>query len=71
MNTDWEIKRENIEIEKIIGKGSFGQVAKGILKDHEGRMERIVAIKMIKGQGLRKMDNFGGGAYSYSHVHRA
>ena len=49
MNKDWELKRENIEIEKIIGKGSFGQVAKGILKDHEGRMERVVAIKMIKG----------------------
>jgi hypothetical protein len=46
---DWEIRRENIEIKKIIGKGSFGRVAKGILKDHESNMEQVVAIKMIKG----------------------
>jgi len=46
----WEVPRENIIIEKIIGKGAFGQVAQGKASQLRGREETItVAIKMLKG----------------------
>ena len=46
----WEVLRENIIIEKIIGKGAFGQVAQGKASQLRGREETIaVAIKMLKG----------------------
>ncbi|RMX53181.1 hypothetical protein pdam_00021979 [Pocillopora damicornis] len=46
----WEVARGNITIEKIIGKGAFGQVAQGKAISLHGREESItVAIKMLKG----------------------
>ena len=46
----WEILREHVTIEKIIGKGAFGQVAKGMVVGLEGRPQRtLVAVKMLKG----------------------
>ena len=49
----WEVERNHITIEKIIGKGAFGQVAKGTaveLRERSG--STIVAIKMLKGKAL-------------------
>jgi len=47
---DWEVPRENVTIEKIIGKGAFGQVAKGTAIDLRGRPQKtLVAVKMLKG----------------------
>ena len=46
----WEVERENVAIEKVIGKGAFGQVAQGKASNLRGREETItVAIKMLKG----------------------
>lgn len=46
----WEVPRENIIIEKIIGNGAFGQVAQGKASQLRGTEETIkVAIKMLKG----------------------
>ena len=46
----WEVAREDVIVEKIIGKGAFGQVAKGTAKNLSFRSgTRNVAIKMIKG----------------------
>ena len=49
---NWEISRENIRILTIVGEGSFGQVAKGLLihKTMENEQTEVVAIKMVKGQ---------------------
>ena len=50
----WEVPRENIIIEKIIGKGAFGQVAQGKASQLRGRGGTItVAIKMLKGTTWR------------------
>ena len=46
----WEVPRENIIIEKIIGKGAFGLVAQAKasqLREKDGTI--TVAIKMLKG----------------------
>ena len=49
----WEVSRDHVTIEKIIGKGAFGQVAKGTATDLRGRPGRTtVAIKMLKGKAL-------------------
>ena len=46
----WEIPRHHVTIEKIIGKGAFGQVAKGTAMGLRGRPEKtVVAVKMLKG----------------------
>ena len=46
----WEIPREHVTIEKIIGKGAFGQVAKGTAMGLRGRPQKtLVAVKMLKG----------------------
>ena len=46
----WEIPREHVSIEKIIGKGAFGQVAKGTATGLRGRPQKtLVAVKMLKG----------------------
>ena len=46
----WEIPRDNVTIEKVIGKGTFGQVAKGTAIDLRGRPGNTpVAVKMLKG----------------------
>ena len=46
----WEIPRNKVTIEKVIGKGTFGQVAKGTAIDLRGRPGNTpVAVKMLKG----------------------
>ncbi|XP_066024475.1 fibroblast growth factor receptor 3-like isoform X3 [Pocillopora verrucosa] len=45
----WEVPRDHVSVEKIIGKGAFGQVAKGTAEQLRGRPgATIVAIKMLK-----------------------
>ena len=49
----WEVKRNNVKVERIIGKGAFGQVAKGTAKKLPLKSgATTVAIKMVKGQLL-------------------
>ena len=44
------MERQNVIIEKVIGKGAFAQVAQGKATNLRGREETItVAIKMLKG----------------------
>ena len=46
----WEIARQHVKIEKVIGKGAFGQVAKGTAVGlREIPQETLVAVKMLKG----------------------
>ena len=46
----WELPRENVIIEKVIGQGAFGQVAQGTASQLRGREGTTkVAIKMLKG----------------------
>ena len=46
----FEILRQSVIIEKIIGKGAFGQVARGKVKGLRGRQHVTkVAVKMLKG----------------------
>ena len=53
----WEVARDLVIIEKIIGRGAFGQVAKGIAVDLRGRPGRTtVAIKMLKCRFLFCLD---------------
>ncbi len=48
--SSWEVPGNQVTIEKIIGKGAFGQVAKGTLIGLQGRPDKAkVAIKMLKG----------------------
>ena len=47
----WEVARNDVKVEKIIGKGAFGQVAAGTAKNLSFRSGTItVAIKMTKGK---------------------
>lgn len=49
----WEVPRENVIIEKIIGSGKFGQVAQGKVLQLCGRNEATkVAVKMLKGNSF-------------------
>lgn len=46
----WEVPRENVIIETVIGQGKFGQVARGTASQLQGRRgTSTVAIKMLKG----------------------
>ena len=46
----YEILRQDVIIEKIIGKGAFGQVARGKVKGlRERQHDTQVAVKMLKG----------------------
>ena len=45
----WEVPRDRVSVEKIIGKGAFGQVAKGTAEQLRGRPgTTTVALKMLK-----------------------
>ena len=58
----WEVPRHHVTIEKIIGKGAFGQVAKGTAVGLRGSPETTtVAIKMLKSELLsyKLYDSFG------------
>ena len=47
----WEVARNDVKVEKIIGKGAFGQVAAGTAKNLPFRSgTTTVAIKMMKGK---------------------
>ena len=47
----WEVARNDVKVEKIIGKGAFGQVAKGTAKNLPFKSGATsVAIKMVKGK---------------------
>ena len=47
----WEVVRNLVTIEKVIGKGAFGQVAKGTAMNLRGRPgNTTVAVKMLKGK---------------------
>ncbi|XP_022796405.1 tyrosine-protein kinase receptor Tie-1-like [Stylophora pistillata] len=49
LTISWEVPRDHVNIEKVIGKGAFGQVAKGIAIGLRGRPEATpIAIKMLK-----------------------
>ena len=52
--TNWEVKREQVTIIKVIGKGAFSQVAKAIARNIRGNQEdTTVAVKMLKGRRIR------------------
>lgn len=44
---EWEILKESITFEDMLGEGAFGLVKKGILKKTDGEMVEV-AIKMLK-----------------------
>ena len=47
----WEVERNDVKVEKIIGNGAFGQVAKGTANNLPFRSEATsVAIKMARGK---------------------
>ena len=49
LTRSWEVPRDHVTVEKIIGKGAFGQVAKGTAEKFRGRPgTTTVAIKMLK-----------------------
>ena len=53
LTRSWEIPRRHVNIEKIIGKGAFGQVAKGTAVGLRRSSETTtVAIKMLKSELL-------------------
>ena len=53
LTRSWEVPRHHVTIEKEIGKGAFGQVAKGTAVGLLGRPEMTtVAIKMLKCETL-------------------
>ena len=50
LTRSWEVPRQHVTLEKIIGKGAFGQVAKGTAVDLRGRPGKtLVAIKKLRG----------------------
>lgn len=45
----WEIPKENLKLESILGQGAFGRVMKGkVVGLRDGEMETAVAVKMVK-----------------------
>ena len=45
----WEVPRDHVTIDKIVGKGAFGQVAEGKVVELRGRPGlTTAAIKMLK-----------------------
>ena len=49
LTRSWEVARQHVTIEKIIGKGAFGQVAKGTAIGLRGKPGKTtVAVKMLK-----------------------
>ncbi|XP_044180195.1 fibroblast growth factor receptor 3-like isoform X2 [Acropora millepora] len=57
----WEVSRENVTIEKVIGKGAFGQVAQGTAQNLPlEKGTTTVAVKMLKenAQDIERKDLF-------------
>ena len=49
LTRSWEVPRRHVTIEKVIGKGAFGQVAKGTAEGLRGMPGMTtVAVKMLK-----------------------
>ena len=47
---EWEIPRANLNVEKVIGRGAFGVVSRGLVLDLPGRPGwTVVAVKSIQG----------------------
>ena len=47
---DWELPKEKLVFVKVIGRGTFGKVARGMAKGiNDNKEDVVVAIKMIKG----------------------
>jgi len=47
---EWEIPRANLNIEKVIGRGAFGVVSRGLVLDLAGKPGwTVVAVKSIQG----------------------
>ena len=47
---EWEIPRANLKIEKVIGRGAFGVVSRGLALDLPGKPGwTVVAVKSIQG----------------------
>ena len=60
----WEVARQHVTLEKIIGKGAFGQVAKGTAKSLRGRPGKtLVAIKKLR--GVKCFKNIGKHSVEY------
>ena len=56
LTRSWEVAKSNVTVEKIIGKGAFGQVAKGTVMELPFRPgQTTVAIKMLKGNTFLKL----------------
>ena len=63
----WEVPRHHVTIEKIIGKGAFGQVAKGTAVGLRGSPETTtVVIKMLKSEFSNCKLNDSLGLQSYT-----
>ena len=46
----WEVSRQNVTIEKVIGKGSFGKTAQGTARNLPlEKRTTTVTVKMLKG----------------------
>ena len=51
---EWEIPRANLNIEKVIGRGAFGVVSRGLVLDLPGKPGwTVVAVKSIQGHFFR------------------
>ena len=48
LTRSWEVPRHHVTIDKVIGKGAFGQVAKGTAEGLRMPGMTTVAIKMLK-----------------------
>ena len=49
LTRSWEVPRRHVTIEKVIGNGAFGQVAKGTAEGLRGMPGMTtVAVKMLK-----------------------
>lgn len=47
---EWEIPRANLNVEKVIGRGAFGVVSRGLALDLPGKPGwTVVAVKSIQG----------------------
>ena len=50
---EWEIPRANLNVEKVIGRGAFGVVSRGMALDLPGKPGwTLVAVKSIAGNHL-------------------
>ena len=66
LTRSWEVPRGRVSIEKIIGKGAFGQVAKGTALGLQGSPEITTeAIKMLKSELLYSKLNESLGLQSF------